>query len=128
MRAFIDGEMLTDGDRERAELVFAQAGQQAADAGLGLRLPRLSPRPHGPGVPGHERCDWPWRGAYVSYDGKAMPCCMVATPDRAQLGDMAASGVAPVWTGQAYRDFRERLASPTPPAVCAGCAIYRGTF
>jgi uncharacterized Fe-S cluster-containing radical SAM superfamily enzyme len=32
------------------------------------------------------------------------------------------------WNGPAYRDFRERLASPDPPSVCAGCAIYRGTF
>jgi MoaA/NifB/PqqE/SkfB family radical SAM enzyme len=128
MRAFIDGELLAEADREHAEALFAQARELAERAGLALRLPRLSPRRHGPGVPGHERCDWPWRGAYVSYDGKAMPCCMVATPDRAQLGDMAASGVATVWTGQAYRSFRERLASSKPPAVCAGCAIYRGTF
>jgi PAS domain S-box-containing protein len=27
--------------------------------------------------------DWPWRGAYLSYDGQAVPCCMVSTPDRA---------------------------------------------
>jgi MoaA/NifB/PqqE/SkfB family radical SAM enzyme len=128
MRAFIDGEMLGAADRAHAEAVFDQARETAAAAGLPLRLPRLAARAHGPEVPGHLRCDWPWRGAYVSYDGKAMPCCMVATPDRAQLGDMAADGVAAVWHNAAYTGFRARLASPDPPGVCAGCAIYRGTF
>jgi MoaA/NifB/PqqE/SkfB family radical SAM enzyme len=128
MRAFIDAEMLGEADRGYAEAVFEQARRVAADTGLDLRLPRLVARPHGPTVPGRARCDWPWRGAYVSHDGKAMPCCMVATPDRAQLGDMAAQGVAPVWFGEAYNTFRAHLASPVPPQVCAGCAIYRGTF
>jgi MoaA/NifB/PqqE/SkfB family radical SAM enzyme len=128
MRAFIDTEMLGEADHQHAEAVFGAAREQAAALALPLRLPRLAPRPHRQDVPGHLRCDWPWRGAYISYDGKAMPCCMVATPDRAQLGDMAADGVAPVWHGDAYTTFRARLASPDPPSVCAGCAIYRGTF
>jgi MoaA/NifB/PqqE/SkfB family radical SAM enzyme len=128
MRTFIDGEMLGEADRPAVESVFAVARAQASAAGLPLRLPRLVQRIHGPDVPGPARCDWPWRGAYVSYDGKAMPCCMVATPDRAQLGDMVAEGVASVWTNEAYTAFRAGLASPDPPQVCAGCAIYRGTF
>jgi MoaA/NifB/PqqE/SkfB family radical SAM enzyme len=128
MRSFIDGEMLGEADRAHAEAVFAHARAEADRAGLALRLPRLVPRPHGQGVPGHVRCDWPWRGAYISYDGKAMPCCMVATPDRMQLGDMTAQGVVAVWSGQDYRAFRAQLASPNPPAVCARCAVYRGTF
>jgi MoaA/NifB/PqqE/SkfB family radical SAM enzyme len=128
MRIFIDQEMLGVADSAHIEAVFAEARELAGAAGLALRLPRVAPRPHGPEVPGSQRCDWPWRGAYVSHDGKAMPCCMVATPDRAQLGDMLADGVVPVWTGAAYTDFRARLASPDPPPVCAGCAIYRGTF
>jgi MoaA/NifB/PqqE/SkfB family radical SAM enzyme len=128
MRIFIDQEMLGVADSAHIEAVFAEARELAGAAGLALRLPRVAPRPHGPEVPGPQRCDWPWRGAYVSHDGKAMPCCMVATPDRAQLGDMLADGVVPVWTGAAYTDFRARLASPDPPPVCAGCAIYRGTF
>ena len=95
---------------------------------MNLRLPLTRPRLHPPGTPGPERCDWPWRGAYVSFDGLAMPCCMVATPDRANLGNMVQIGVEPIWNGPAYRDFREALSSDTPPEVCRSCAIYSGTF
>ena len=129
MREFVETEMLAEADRELAEAVFAEARAEAARLGLPLHLPRrLAPRAHAADVPGPQRCDWPWRGAYISYDGKAMPCCMVATPDRIHFGDVAADGIRPVWENDAYNDFRARLSSPTPPEVCAGCAIYRGTF
>ena len=78
--------------------------------------------------PARERCDWPWRGAYVSYQGLAMPCCMVATPDRINFGNMAERGVEAVWNGEAYQAFRDALSSETPPEVCRSCAIYSGTF
>jgi MoaA/NifB/PqqE/SkfB family radical SAM enzyme len=129
MRQFVDAEMLGDADREGTEAVFAEARQRAHVLGLVLRLPPLAPRaPHGPEVPGRSRCDWPWRGAYICYDGTAMPCCMAATPDRANLGNVLADGVAMVWHGEAYKSFRSRLGMAQPPEVCAGCAIYRGTF
>jgi hypothetical protein len=53
---------------------------------------------------------------------------MVATPDRANLGSMTEQGVAPVWDGEAYHEFRARLESDNPPDVCKGCAIYHGRF
>jgi radical SAM protein with 4Fe4S-binding SPASM domain len=77
---------------------------------------------------GRARCDWPWRGAYVAYSGEAMPCCMVATPDRANLGSMTKEGVVKVWNGPAYRNFRDRLESTQPPDICKGCAVYQGRF
>ena len=72
--------------------------------------------------------DWPWRGAYIAYSGEAMPCCMVATPDRVNFGSMAREGVVRIWNGDAYRHFRARLDSDQPPEVCRGCAVYHGTF
>ena len=57
-----------------------------------------------------------------------MPCCMVATPDRANFGNMAREGVAPIWDGAAYNEFRDRLASDSPPEICRGCAVYHGRF
>ncbi len=128
MRRFIDGQMLAHADPRQVSEIFAEARAEAARLGIGLRLPQLRLRRHAPGTPGRERCDWPWRGAYLSYDGKAMPCCMVATPDRIHFGDMAVDGVAAVWNGPAYEDFRRRLSSDDPPAVCRSCAVYNGTF
>jgi MoaA/NifB/PqqE/SkfB family radical SAM enzyme len=128
MREFVSEQTLVDEDPDRVKRYFREARAAARELGVDLRLPRTRPKTHPPGTPGPERCDWPWRGAYVSYQGLAMPCCMVATPDRATLGDMAADGAEAVWNGPAYQDFRAALSSDTPPEVCRSCAIYSGTF
>jgi radical SAM protein with 4Fe4S-binding SPASM domain len=128
MREFIDEQSLLREEKSRVDSVFAETRSEAERLGITLRLPRLVPRVHPPDLPGRQRCDWPWRGAYISYDGKAMPCCMVSTPDRINFGDIASQGVARVWNNDAYQDFRERLSSATPPAVCSSCALYSGTF
>lgn len=133
MRAFVDDERI---DREDPALVaeaFDAARGEAHKLGVELRLPNafrkgatgetsVSPVPKGP------RCRWPWDGAYLSYRGDAMPCCMVATPDRANFGNMAERGVREVWSNDAYSRFREGLESGDPPEICRGCAVYRGAF
>ena len=128
MRAFINGQTLLRDDRQRVDAAFALARAEAARLGVELRLPNLSPRRHAADVPGRKRCDWPWRGAYISYDGRAMPCCMVATPDRASFGNMAEEGVAAVWNNAGYSGFRQALSSSAPPQVCSACSVYSGTF
>jgi radical SAM protein with 4Fe4S-binding SPASM domain len=128
MRDFVEGQTLLGEDAGRVEHYFAAAREAARELGVDLRLPRTSKRLHAPGTPGPERCDWPWHGPYISYDGLAMPCCMIATPDRLNLGSVAEQGVAAVWNGEAYRAFRRQLASDEPPDVCRSCSIYSGTF
>ncbi len=128
MRDFVDRQTLLHEDAERIERYFSEAKSVASELGVQLRLPRTRRREHPPGTPGRQRCDWPWRGAYVSYQGLAMPCCMVATPDRANFGNMATEGVAAIWNGPAYEAFRHQLSSEEPPEVCRSCSIYSGTF
>jgi radical SAM protein with 4Fe4S-binding SPASM domain len=110
------------------ERAFAQAREAADACGIDLRLPRLEPRADHAAKRGRARCDWPWRGAYLSFDGRAMPCCMVSTPDRISLGNALQDGLAATFDNAAYRDFRERLDSDEPPEVCRSCSIYAGTF
>ena len=94
------------------------SGRRPAPAGARrIATPRAPPR-----------CDWPWRGAYVSYRGLAMPCCMVATPDRINFGNMPKHGVDAIWNGAAYQRFRDQLASDEPSPICRSCSLYRGTF
>lgn len=129
MRAFIEQETLLNEDISLVEDFFGLARQTAQALGIELRLPNVRPKRHAPGVTGRARCDWPWRGAYVSYDGRAMPCCMVGTPDRINFGNMADEGVVAIWNNDAYNTFREKLASDdAPPEICRGCAVYAGTF
>lgn len=128
MREFIDAQSLLGADPAAIAVHFDAARAEAATLGIDLRLPRLTVRQHAPGTPGRERCAWPWRGAYISYDGKAMPCCMIGTPDRLTLGDVARESVSAVWNNDAYQHFRQQLSSDAPPDVCRSCAIYNGTF
>lgn len=128
MREFVESETLDREDPGRVESYFEEARQAAGELGVALRLPNLKARPHGVSVSGRQRCDWPWRGAYVSFEGNAMPCCMVATPDRVNFGNMRFEGVEAVWNNAAYQAFREGLERGPPPEVCAGCAVYAGRF
>jgi MoaA/NifB/PqqE/SkfB family radical SAM enzyme len=128
MRAFVEEQTLLNEDPAVIERHYGEARALAQKLGVDLRLPQTRPRPHPPGTRGRERCDWPWTGAYVSYQGLTMPCCMVATPDRIHLGDAARDGIRAVWNGPAYRQFRGELSSDTPPEVCQSCSVYAGTF
>jgi len=128
MRDFVEEQTLLNEATERIEPFFDAARQVGRALGVRLRLPRVRPVAHAPSTPGQARCDWPWRGPYASYQGLAMPCCMVATPDRINFGNLAERGVEAIWNGPEYEAFRAALASETPPEVCRTCAVYSHTF
>jgi MoaA/NifB/PqqE/SkfB family radical SAM enzyme len=128
MRDFVQEQTLLEVEPALIERHFAAAQAVAAELAIDLRLPRTRPKMHAPGTPGRDRCDWPWMGAYISYQGLAMPCCMIATPDRLNFGSMAEQGALQVWHGPHYNEFRRQLSSDVPPEVCQSCSIYSGTF
>lgn len=128
MRDFVDEQTLLNEDPERIELYFGEARRRAEELGVTLRLPRTIVRPHPPGTPGRKRCSWPWTGAYFSYQGYAMPCCMVSTPDRANFGKLDEHRVEEIWNSDQYHAFRNQLDSEEPPDICRSCALYAGTF
>jgi radical SAM protein with 4Fe4S-binding SPASM domain len=128
MRDFVQDQTLLAEDPARIEHYFEEARLVARKLNIDLRLPRTSMRIHAPETPGRDRCQWPWTGAYISYDGHAMPCCMIATPDRFSLGNVHTNTADEIWSGSAYEDFRGRLASPEPPEICKSCSVYCGTF
>ena len=125
MRDFIHDQTLETFPRGAIAVAFESARKAAEHWGVRLRLPPLE---HIVSERAAPRCDWPWRGAYISYRGEAMPCCMVSTPDRINFGNMLKDGVATVWKRPAYQRFREQLASGDPSPICRSCSLYRGTF
>jgi radical SAM protein with 4Fe4S-binding SPASM domain len=128
MRQFVQKETLLEEDPQRIEQYFGEARIVAQELGIELRLPRTRLRLHPPDTPGPMRCDWPWRGAYISYQGYAMPCCMVSTPDRIHFGNITEQEIETLWNGPRYQEFRDQLSSDEPPQVCRSCSIYSGTF
>jgi len=128
MRQFVDDQTLQTEDTGRIEYSFAEARRAAEETGIKLRLPRVRPLEHAPGTPGRERCSWPWTGAYISYQGYMMPCCMVSTPDRVNFGNVTGRSIADVWNSGDFNAFRAQLESGQPPEICRTCSIYLRTF
>lgn len=128
MREFVQRETLLEEDATRIDRYFQAARQVAQALNIELRLPRTRRCLYPAGTPGPERCDWPWHGPYITYQGLSMPCCMIATPDRMNFGSMAERGVAAIWKGPEYQQFRAALASDSPPEICQSCSVYTGTF
>jgi radical SAM protein with 4Fe4S-binding SPASM domain len=127
IRAFARAESLATVDPSTVAEAFDRARERAAEVGVRLRLPaREAPRaPRAAGRPG---CSWPWDAAYVTSSGTVQPCCMVMGDDRVALGSLADADLADIWAGEEYQRFRAALLTDSPPAVCAGCSLYRGTF
>jgi len=128
MREFVQEQTLLEESLDRVDRYFGAARTVAEELRIELRLPLPRAREHAAGTPGRDRCSWPWTGAYVSYQGLAMPCCMIATPDRLNFGSVKDNGLLPVWNSAEYQAFRSELASPTPPEICRSCSVYNRTF
>jgi radical SAM protein with 4Fe4S-binding SPASM domain len=110
VRRFVEAESLL----KEGKLDFSEAQRTADELGITLELPRAA------------RCDRPWRSIHVGASGEALPCAMAKTAQRLNLGNMRREGVVRVWNNDAYREFRERLASDEPPQICRSCVVYEG--
>lgn len=126
---YVNEQSVLELPREQVEAVFERARALAERLGVRLRLPAIEehePRATIAGTP--VGCTWPWRAAYITFDGAVQPCCMVMGSDRALLGSLRDAPFAEIWSGAAYRRFREGLMSGEPHPVCRGCSVYRGIF
>ncbi len=128
LHAYVDQQSLLGEDPDTVKSFFAEARTRANRHGLRLRLPPTRPRLHPPGKPGRERCDWPWTGAYISFQGYMMPCCMVSTPELIHFGLATKDNLEEIWNGEEYQKFRRQLSFDNPHPMCASCSIYRGVF
>lgn len=110
--------------------LFEEAKALAQELGMRVYLPRLTPRTDAaPATAAGPRCGWPWEQLYITAAGELLPCCMVASADRASFGNVfEPGGLSGRWHGEVARDFRQALAADQPPSVCRSCALYHGTF
>lgn len=158
IRTYVESAELRPADLERAVKLFDEARAAALELQFQLHLPRLReavnrshrdptvadnppPRSSASGASSsgtsasaeNPRCRWPWDQLYVTAAGEMLPCCMVATADRATFGKIAApatdaGGLLERWHGATAQAFRAALASDLPPQICRSCALYHGTF
>ena len=65
------------------------------------------------------RCPWPFERAVVSSDLRTVPCCMIADPDKFEIGK--GKTFLQNWTGDEYKAFRQALVDGKIPEVCRAC-------
>jgi MoaA/NifB/PqqE/SkfB family radical SAM enzyme len=88
--------------------------------------PGMSLKRHDDGSP-WSMCRRPWTVMYFTANGRALPCCIAPFSQRGYenytLGDATQQSLREIWSGPAYRSFREALLSDKPAAACASCGL-----
>jgi radical SAM protein with 4Fe4S-binding SPASM domain len=72
-------------------------------------------------------CRRPWTVMYITANGRALPCCIAPFSQHGYenytLGNATQQTLREIWTGEAYRDFRDALMSDRPPTACQNCGL-----
>jgi len=72
-------------------------------------------------------CRRPWTVMYITANGRALPCCIAPFSQHGYenytLGDATQQTMREIWSGDAYRDFRDALMSDRPPTACQNCGL-----
>ena len=125
-------QSIYDTFRAEAERIIIEAERRAIASGVSFQgsdsvSPRESIADHRPPAEPWRACSRPLRLAYITAQGTALPCCIAPFTDAPYasitLGNYLRDGVQAVWSGDAYRQFRERLYSSEPPAACRNCGL-----
>jgi MoaA/NifB/PqqE/SkfB family radical SAM enzyme len=79
-----------------------------------------------------QRCDFPWKRNFVTYDGFVHPCCYTTqNGDRAaqngrSLGNLLNRPFSELWNSRPYSAFRNKMRSGILPYQCQDCPKYSG--
>ena len=73
-------------------------------------------------------CAWPYRSAYINYDGGLLPCCQDVRLLGNDFGNVFESGFMNVWNNEKYKSSRRLIANTsvknsTCNTVCSRCPL-----
>lgn len=76
----------------------------------------------------YRSCSWPYRGAYISWDGGLLPCCREELYTENDFGNVLSDDFRTIWNGQRYRESRELINSPDSfrprcKTICSTCPV-----
>lgn len=63
-------------------------------------------------------CNWPWRYAFISYEGIVTPCCSLKDPTRINLGNIFEENFKDIWCGERFAAFRNDIRNGSFPLLC----------
>lgn len=77
-------------------------------------------------------CAWPYRSAYINYDGGLRPCCQADRILSNDFGNVFTLGFRNVWNNEKYRVSRRLIANPFDKnikcdTVCSRCPMIGTT-
>jgi len=96
------------------------AEEWVADSLKEQDLPGLNPPKAG--------CSWPYRSAYISFDGGLLPCCQDVRITANDFGNVFTSGFMNIWNNDNYRNSRRLIADPGNKKIacniiCSRCMV-----
>jgi radical SAM protein with 4Fe4S-binding SPASM domain len=110
---------------ERAAALASELGVTLSASG-GASEPGMSLKRSDNGSP-WSLCRRPWTVMYFTANGRALPCCIAPFSQRGYenytLGDATQQTLREIWSGPAYKSFRQALLSDKPPEACASCGL-----
>lgn len=63
-------------------------------------------------------CNWPWRYAFISYEGVVTPCCSLKDPTKIKLGNIFEESFKDIWQGEKFVEFRQNIKFRSFPSIC----------
>ena len=71
----------------------------------------------------HNRCLYPWREAYIAWDGQVGPCCSPALLDAGNMGPVKDHLFSEVWNSPIYQRLRKSLREGRTYKFCRHCYV-----
>jgi len=88
--------------------------QSICDAlGLQFSFSGFSPR--------YQKCWWPAKGIFITYDGFVTPCCMRMDPTVLNFGNLFQQTFDEIRDGDAFEDFMRSFRQGLCPEICKEC-------
>ncbi len=75
-------------------------------------------------------CSWPYRSAYINWDGGVLPCCRDFRLVANDFGNVFRESFGSIWNNGHYRSSRRLIGAPgknTCHTMCARCPVTRRT-
>lgn len=66
-------------------------------------------------------CHWPFDSTFISVEGFVVPCCTIADPNIANMGNAFLESFEEIWAGIRYQEFRKLLINHRFHNSCLNC-------